>query len=113
MVFVKVNLRNKLLIILSIYKRPITKLIDFKAHIGKNMLSISRCKNYPIICGDFNLDLLKINEISNDACTFYNDMNTMALVPTICKPTRSSNSSCKLIDDIFASNLHNFYSVVQ
>ena len=37
-------------------------------------------------------------------------MNAMALIPTICKPTRLTDSSCTLIDNIFASNLQNFVS---
>ena len=63
-VFVKVNLPNKFLMISSIYRPPITNLIDFKAHIGNNMLSTNRCETYHIIRGNFNLDLLKINRIN-------------------------------------------------
>ena len=74
------------------------------------MLSIERFENDLKIRGDFNLELLKINENYNDACTFYKDMSTMTLVPSICKPTRLTNSTCTLIDNIFASNFHNFYS---
>ena len=72
------------------------------------MASTNRCETDLISCGDLNLDLIKINENSNDACTFYNNMNTLALVPTVCKPTRVTNSSCTLIYNILASNLHNF-----
>ena len=56
------------------------------------MPSINRCETIFVICGHFTLDLIKINEISNDSSTFYNDMNTMALVPTISEPTRLTNS---------------------
>ena len=109
-VFAKVVLPNKLLIVSSIYRPPNTNFHDFRAYIENNISSINRCETDLIICGDFNLDLLKINENNNDACTFYNDMNTLALVPTICKPTRLTDSSSTLIDNIFASNLHNFCS---
>ena len=108
-VFVKVTLPNKLLIIPSIYRPPNANFNDFRAHTENNIPSINRCENDLIICGDFNFDLLKINENSNDACTFCDDMNTMALVPTICKPTRLTSTSCTLIEIIFASNLHDFY----
>ena len=110
LVFVKVTLPNKLLIVSSIYRPPNTNFHDFRAYIENNISSINRCETDLLICGDFNLDQLKINENSNDACTFYNEMNTLALVPTICKPTRLTNSSCTHIDNIFASNLHNFFS---
>ena len=108
--FVKVTLPNKLLKVSSIYTPPNTNFHDFRAYIENNISSINRCENELIICGDFNLDLLKISENNKDARTFYNDMITLALVPTICEPTRLTNSSCTLLDNIFASNLHNFSS---
>ena len=37
-------------------------------------------------------------------------MNDMALIPTICKPNRLTNSSYTPIDNVFASNLRNFVS---
>ena len=39
-------------------------------------------------------------------------MNTRALVPTICKPTCFTISSCTLIDYTIASNLYDFYSYI-
>ena len=109
-VFAKVTLPNKTIIVSSIYRPPNTNFNDFKTYIDNSLLSLSRNEADLIICGDFNLDLLKINESSNNASTFYNDMNAMALIPTICKPTRLTDSSSTLIDNIFASNLRNFVS---
>ena len=51
-----------------------------------------------------------MNESSNNASTFYNDMNAMALIPIIYKPTRLTNTSCTLFDNICVSNLRNLFS---
>ena len=109
-VLAKVNLPNKTIIVSSIYRPPNTNFNDFKAYIYKSLLSLSRNETDLIICGDFNLDLLKLNESSNNASTFYNDMNAISLLPTICKPTRLTDTSGTLIDNIFASNLRDLVS---
>ena len=109
-VFVKVTLPNKTIIVSSIYKPPNTKFDDFKTCMNKSLLSLSQNETDIIICGDFNLDLLKLIESSNNASTFYDDIKAMALIPTICKPNRLTNSSGTLIDYMFVSNLQSFVS---
>ena len=42
--------------------------------------------------------------------SFFNGMNTLSLLPVITKPTRITDSSCTLIDNIFSSYLSNFTS---
>ena len=109
-VFVKVTLPSKTIFVTSIDRPPNTNFDDFKTYIDNILLSLSRNECPLIICSDFYMDQLKINECSNNASTFYNGLNAMALMPTIYKPTRLTNSSCTLIDEIFASNLRNFVS---
>ena len=58
-VFVKVILPNKLLIVSSIHRPPNTNFHDFRAYIENNIYSINRCETDLLICGHFNLDLLK------------------------------------------------------
>ena len=62
-----------------------------------------------IVCGDFNIDLLRMNEDRTSA-SFYDSMHALSLIPTISKPTRIADTSCTLIDNIFARNLGNFKS---
>ena len=55
------------------------------------------------ICGDFNMDLLKVNEVQFNA-DYFNDILSAGYIPTITLPTRLSDSS-SLIDNIFTDNL--------
>ena len=55
-----------------------------------------------IVCGDFNVDLLTVGEnaLSFD---FLNRMHGLSFIPVISKPTRVTNTSATLIDNIFIS----------
>ena len=52
------------------------------------------------LCGDFNIDLLKINT-KNHYNTFYNNL------PRIGLPTRVTNHSATLLDNIFSTEFGN------
>ena len=55
-----------------------------------------------IILGDFNVDLLKVNEhkITN---SFYNCLISHHLLPVITRPTRITDHSSTLIDNLFTN----------
>ena len=55
-----------------------------------------------ILCGDFNIDLFKI-ETHAPTLEFLNRMHGMSFMPVISKPTRVTNTSATLIDNIFVS----------
>ena len=58
------------------------------------------------LCGDFNKDILKHN--SNRGIKYFLDtMYAIGLYPLIDRPTRISNQSFSLIDNIF-TNLTNY-----
>ena len=65
-----------------------------------------------IILGtDHNLDLLKLNTHKHTQ-RFYEIMLENNLLPTITRPTRITQSSATLIDNIFMSkNLHRFFEL--
>ena len=54
--------------------------------------------------GDFNLDLLKIDE-NQYTKDFINQMFSSTFYPLISKPTRITNISATLIDNIFVNDL--------
>ena len=58
------------------------------------------------ICGDFNIDLLKI-EVNNETKVFIDTMYSMGLFPLIIRPSRLTEFTSTLIDNIF-SNIVNF-----
>ena len=59
------------------------------------------------MCGDFNIDLLK-HESQNSYKNVLDIMYSFGLYPLIDKPTRVTDSSTTLIDNIFTNELrHN------
>ena len=55
------------------------------------------------ICGDFNIDLLKVNDLKFNK-EYCHDILSAGYIPTITLPTRLSASS-SLIDNIFTTNV--------
>ena len=58
------------------------------------------------LCGDFNIDLLKINT-KNHYNTFYNNLIAAGYLPRISLPTRVTNHSATLLDNIFSTEFGN------
>ena len=82
----------------NIYHVPKELLLDFHTFQGEfdEALELLRTKRSPIyLCGDFNTDLLKINT-KDHYNTFYNNL-------TATRPTRVTNHSATLIDNIFST----------
>ena len=55
------------------------------------------------MCGDYNIDLLKVNKV-HSYDMYFNDILSAGYIPTITLPTRLSTSST-LIDNIFTTNI--------
>lgn len=56
-----------------------------------------------IVCGDFNIDLLT-NLNNADSLNFINMCSSFSLVPLISKPTRVTENTATLIDNIIVNN---------
>ena len=85
----------------NIYRPPRMLVADINQFIDELTLVIQsiKCKSINL-AGDYNLNLLKINE--NAACSNYFDMMTShSLFPQITFPTRLSHTSATLINNIF------------
>ena len=57
------------------------------------------------MCGDFNIDLLKIN-VKDHYDTFYNSLVSAGYLPRISLPTRVTNHSATLLDNIYSTELY-------
>ena len=68
------------------------------------MSTIAKENKEVYICGDFNFDLLKID---TDYFTqhFFNLLCSYGLLPLILQPTRVTESSATIIDNIFSNNI--------
>ena len=97
-----IEIKNKFsnnILCASVYRHPKSDLSDFP------MLDIiSKENKEAYICGDFNIDLLKLDENSS-YLTFYNLLCSNGFLPLI-HPTRVvDNQSPSLIDNIFTNNI--------
>ena len=95
-------LNNK--IILGIIYRPPNYIKDNYLKFFDEMRSVlthlTKLKCEVIIAGDFNIDLLKIND-NNYSSDFFHIMATYAFLPKITFPTRFTDHGCTLIDNFF------------
>ena len=91
----------KTVIIRNIYRPPrmlVAQINQFINELTLQLQSIGKCKNI-IIAGDYNLNLLKINE--NNTCSdFFDTMIYQSLFPQITLPSRLSNTNATLIDNL-------------
>ena len=61
---------------------------------------LKREDKFCFLMGDFNIDLMKINSESDNS-QFYNTMCSYFFTPAVPKPTRVTDKSKTLIDNIF------------
>ena len=84
------------------YRPPNTDIKEFNG-IMKTLLENTKTENK--VCfsmGDYKIDLLNIE--SYDPTSNYNDtMYSNGFIPLIARPTRITNSSATLIDNIFTN----------
>jgi len=105
-IFIEItNLNNsrKNTIIGIIYRPESVKLIDFFPELTR-ILNVINTENKPsYIMGDFNIDLLKCDH-DNKVNDFINLVFSHVFYPTIDRPTRVTETSISLIDNIFTND---------
>ena len=107
-VFAEINHNGKIIRVASCYRPPGFHNFDTFATVFQEKVSALETNSIDcFICGDLNLDLLKINE-DRHVSMFYDILSSMALLPTIVKPTRCTSESQTLIDNIFTNRLDEF-----
>ena len=76
----------------------------FATQFSSLVTNIKNIKRTSHICGDFNIDLLKIKEKKhyND---YFDNIISYGFFPKITLLTRISDHSCTLIDNIFSNNI--------
>ena len=75
----------------------------FLHEFGKLMNNLSKVSHASAVAGDFNIDLLKVNERSSYS-DFMDMMVGFSFFPRITLPTRFSKRNCSLIDQIYVKN---------
>ena len=90
-----------------IYRHPKGKLEPFFQYVNFSLQKIHREEKYCMISGDFNLELLKFGSHS-ETDEFLNILLTNFFQPHILQPTRITDHSATLIDNIFFNSLEHF-----
>ena len=89
----------------NIYRLPSYISNDVKSFINEfkallNSVSIRSKSVY--LCGDYNIDLLKINTVE-DYSSFFDNVIASSFVPKITLPTRICDTRSSLIDNIYTN----------
>ena len=104
--------QNKHIILGNIYKPPKennnnSNIESFISELSPKLHNLARSKANIMIAGDFNINLLQLKSrpaFSN----FFDVMLTNSFWPTITFPTRFSENTCTLIDNLYyKSNSNN------
>ena len=95
---------DKNIIVGVMYRPPNTDMKDFNEIIKELLENIKRENKICYLMGDYNIDLLNIE--SHSPTSDYNDiMYSNGFIPLITRPTRVTNSSATIIDNIFTNKL--------
>lgn len=98
--FVDVTFGKKIITVVEIYRIPNSSESVFNDDFGKLLAKIS--SKSLILGSDQNLDLLKGN-IHKPTSEFLETIFACGLIPSVTKPTRVSQSTCTLIDNVYVS----------
>jgi hypothetical protein len=99
-VWIETELHDQKIIIGSVYRHPNTDVDIFIQCFEVVLEKLQNEDGKVFICGDFNIDALKSNSNSR-TMEYYNTVLTQNFLPTITLPTRITESSATIIDNIF------------
>ena len=98
-----VNQKKSNIIVGVIYRHPSMDLTDFSCnYLNKLLENISKELKSVFLLGDFNVNLLNYNE-HNQTNEFLDAVASNSFIPLILQPTRITNHSNTLIDNIFSN----------
>ena len=100
--FIETVMHDHKVVIGVIYKPPESNTDTFVAHFSDVLGIISKERKHCILMGDFNLDLIKVDN-NNQTKDFVHSLYTNAFYPTISKPTRVTEHSATLLDNIITN----------
>ena len=107
--FIEIETKPSNIIVGIIYRPPNNKFNAFKDSLHDLLQKLDSQRKKCFIMGDFNIDLLKSDE-NPHVNDFLNQMFSSSFYPLITRPTRITNSSATLIDNIFVNNLEEIYT---
>lgn len=109
--FIEIENNDHTNVIIGVIYRAHTSIYDFITEINPMLENISNENKNTYIMGDFNIDLLK-EESNRPIHEYLNLILTHSFIPTITKPTRITENSATLIDNILTNNYCNVSSKI-
>ena len=97
------SLNDKKIMLGNIYRPPRNIIDDYNTFFSELvpiLTQLNKSKSEVVIAGDFNIDLLKLNE-NNIVSNFFDIITSQMFHPTITLPTRFSDKRCTLIDNFY------------
>ena len=76
----------------------------FLAEFSTLLQKVKNLNKLSYICGDYNIDLLKL-KVSPRFGEFFDHIISSGFSPKITLPTRFSDQSATLIDNVFSTNI--------
>ena len=102
------NKNSKNIVCGCIYRHPNnlkSDISEFNKYLDSTLSKLVKEKKEIYMCGDFNIDLLRMNEFETHL-EFYTLLNSHGLLPFIVQPSRVVNHQVpSLIDNIFSTNI--------
>ena len=87
-----------------IYKHPKTNILDYQTHLTKSIKQLNKTNRKFYICGDMNIDFLKVQ--SNSMIKQYYDcIYSFGCLSLLHSPTRITASSSILIHHIYTNDV--------
>ena len=108
-IFISLSFADVLYQIGCVYRPPNTNHDEF-LEIFESVTSLLRnIQGESILLGDFNYDMLKIQNDSR-CSDFYDNVCSSSLIPVISKPTHHTTDSFSILDNIFVSKITEYKS---
>ena len=82
----------------------VNDLDTFSNELSTLLITIKNLKHSTYVCGDYNIDLLKV-KIHKHYCDYFDEIISHGFFLKITLPTRISDNSSILIDNIFTNNM--------
>ena len=107
--WVDIELSNEKIICAMVYRHPNGHLETFTNYLYATLNKIVNENKLCIILGDFNINLLNY-ETHSPTESFINTISSYFMIPQILQPTRVTDHSATLIDNIFINSV-NYHTI--
>ena len=100
--FVEIESKNSMNVVVGVVYRAHTVIDDFVSDIDPIFKVLNSEKKQIYVMGDFNIDLLKVDS-HRSTHDYFEFIYSYSLMPTIYKPTRITESTATIIDNILTN----------